>query len=123
MVYCQYGSDVNRDHGLVFKALVVATRPSEAITKSVNAFDTASSNEWAYLRSFVPDTCVDISSPLEAKLNAMACYQTELRPYPHLRSMGALRFRTHRWGNQACMDAAQVFVTVRKVYCERHLPF
>ncbi len=29
IVYCQYGGDVNRDHELLFKAALVATRPTE----------------------------------------------------------------------------------------------
>src|SRR5687768_18072657 len=29
IVYCQHGGDVNRDHQLLFKALLVATRPTE----------------------------------------------------------------------------------------------
>src|SRR5438128_1214779 len=29
IVYCQYGGDVNRDHHLLFQAILVATRPTE----------------------------------------------------------------------------------------------
>ena len=46
--------------------------------------------EWAYPRTFVPDTWVDISATLGVKLAAMACYESELRPYPHPRSLQAL---------------------------------
>ena len=44
----------------------------------------------------------------------MACYESEVRDYPHPRSLEALRHRAHAWGNQACMDAAEVFMTVRR---------
>jgi LmbE family N-acetylglucosaminyl deacetylase len=114
VVYCQYGGDVNRDHELLFKALLVATRPTEPFIESVYAFDTASSTEWAFPRTFAPDTWVDISSTLEDKLAAMACYESELRDYPHPRSLEALRHRARAWGNQACLDAAEVFMTVRR---------
>jgi LmbE family N-acetylglucosaminyl deacetylase len=115
LVYCQYGGDVNRDHHILFQAILVATRPTETCIEGVYAFDTASSTEWAYPRTFVPDTWVDISTTLDAKLAAMACYESELRPYPHPRSLQALEYRARAFGNQVCMEAAEVFMTVRKV--------
>jgi LmbE family N-acetylglucosaminyl deacetylase len=114
IVYCQYGGDVNRDHQLIFKAALVAIRPTEAFIQSVYAFDTASSTEWAYPRSFNADTWVDISATLDTKLAAMACYHSELREYPHPRSLDALRHRARAWGNQHCVDAAEVFMTIRR---------
>lgn len=114
-VYLQYGYDVNYDHQLLFKAALVATRPTEVGIREVLAFDTASSTEWAYPREFVPDTWIDISATLECKRQAMACYESELRDYPHPRSLEALSHRAHAWGNQCCMDAAEAFMTVRRV--------
>ncbi len=118
LVYCQWGGDVNRDHHLLFEAALVATRPVEACIEAVYAFDTASSTEWAYPRRFVPDTWVDISSTLEQKLDAMRCYESELRDYPHPRSVRALEHKARAWGNQCSMDAAEVFMTVRRTLRE-----
>ena len=115
LVCCQYGGDVNLDHQILFKAALVATRPTEAYIDAVYAFDTASSTEWAYPRSFVPDTWVDISSTLKTKLAAMACYESELRDYPHPRSLQSLEHRAKALGNQVCLDAAEVFMTVRRI--------
>ena len=114
VVYCQFGGDANRDHELLFRATLVATRPLEPFLEAVYAFDTASSTEWGYPRSFIPDTWVDISETLEQKLTAMACYESEVRPYPHPRSLDALRHRAQAWGHQCCMEAAEVFMTVRR---------
>jgi len=122
VVYCQFGSDANRDHELLFRAALVATRPLEAFIEGVYVFDTASSTEWGYPREFVPDTWVDISQTLEQKLNAMACYESEVRPYPHPRSLDALRHRGRAWGNQCCMDAAEVFMTVRRTLRAGRIP-
>jgi LmbE family N-acetylglucosaminyl deacetylase len=114
IVYCQFGGDINRDHQLLFKAALVAVRPTVPQIETVYAFDTASSTEWAFPRSFTADTWVDISSTLDTKLAAMACYESEVRDYPHPRSLGALRNRAKAWGNQHCLDAAEVFMTVRR---------
>jgi LmbE family N-acetylglucosaminyl deacetylase len=114
VVYCHHGGDINRDHQLLFQATLVATRPVQTAVEAVYAFDTASSTEWGYPRSFVPDTWMDISTTLEQKVRAMACYESEVRPYPHPRSLEALRNRARAWGNQHCLDAAEVFATVRR---------
>lgn len=116
IIYCQHGGDVNRDHELLFKALLVATRPTEHYIQSIYAFDTASSTEWAFPRTFKPDIWVDISSTLQVKLEAMACYKREVRDYPHPRSLQALEYKAKSWGNQSCLQAAEVFMTVRSVF-------
>lgn len=122
IIYCQYGGDINRDHELLFKALMVAVRPTVECIEAVYAFDTASSTEWAFPRSFIPDTWVDISSVLETKLKAMRCYKSELREYPHPRSIKGLKYKAHAWGNHACMEAAEVFMTVRRSYRANKTP-
>ncbi|HXM55968.1 MAG TPA: PIG-L deacetylase family protein [Candidatus Dormibacteraeota bacterium] len=116
IVYGQFGGDVNRDHQVLFQALLVAARPTEPSIQAVYAFDTASSTEWAYPRTFVPDTWVDITDTLDAKVRAMACYRSEVRDYPHPRSLEALEYRARAWGAQACLPAAEVFMTVRQVF-------
>lgn len=122
VIYCQYGGDLNQDHKLLFQALLVAARPMEAYIGAIYAFDTASSTEWAYPRTFVPDTWVDISTTLELKLEAMACYTSEVREYPHPRSIESLRYRANFWGNQSCLRAAEVFMTVRRVVSNGQAP-
>lgn len=114
VIYCHWGGDINRDHKILFEATLVATRPVERFIEAVYAFDTASSTEWGYPREFVPDTWVDVTTTIEKKLSAMACYESELRAFPHPRSLQALRHRAAAWGNQCCMHFAEVFVTVRR---------
>lgn len=122
VVYAQYGGDINRDHELLFKAVLVATRPPEAYIEGIYSFDTASSTEWAFPRTFNPDTWVDISQTLDTKLAAMACYTSEVRTYPHPRSLEALEHRAKAWGNQSCLGAAEVFMTVRRVFRDGQAP-
>lgn len=122
IVYCQHGGDINRDHQILFQAALVATRPVEGRIEAVYAFDTASSTEWAYPRTFAADTWVDISETLETKIAAMACYESEVREYPHPRSLEALRHRAEAWGNQHCLGAAEVFMTIRRTLRDGQTP-
>jgi LmbE family N-acetylglucosaminyl deacetylase len=115
VVYCQYGGDLNRDHQLLFQASLVAARPTDPFIDAVYAYYTASSTEWAYPRTFVPDTWVDISETLPAKLEALACYVSEVRDYPHPRSVKGLEYSARAFGSQVCLEAAEVFMTVRRI--------
>lgn len=115
IVYTHHYNDINLDHQILVKAVSVATRPMEKFIEAVYSFDAASSTEWAYPRTFIPDTWVDISETLDLKLSAFSCYESEVRPYPHPRSLKSLRFRAKAWGSQVCVDAAEAFMTVRRV--------
>lgn len=114
IIYCQSDCDANRDHKIVFEAANIAFRPIYDWIKTFYTFYTASSTEWGYPKRFSPDTWVDISDVLEKKLQAFACYTSEVRDYPHPRSVKALEYQAHFWGNQCCMDAAEVLMTVRR---------
>jgi len=122
VVYCQYGGDINRDHHLLFQAVLVATRPVVENIRAVYAFETSSSTEWAFPRTFVPDTWVDVSSTLERKIQAMACYRSEIREYPHPRSLEALRYQAMHRGSEVALRAAEAFMTVRRVHRHGQTP-
>lgn len=122
VVYLQYGYDINKDHQILFQAALVATRPIEKFVEAIYAFDTVSSTEWAYPRSFVPDTWVDISATLERKIEAMRCYETELRDWPHPRSLHSLRVKAETAGSQVVSEAAECFMTVRRVLRDDKTP-
>jgi LmbE family N-acetylglucosaminyl deacetylase len=115
VVYCQYGGDVNRDHQILFKAALVATRPLVRSIETIYAYSTLSSTEWGYPRTFNPDTWVDISATLEQKLAAMACYRSELHDFPHPRSLRAIRSKAEVDGSTCCLRAAEPFMTVRRI--------
>jgi len=115
IIYCQFGGDINKDHKILFEAASVAFRPLDPWIEEFYAYYTVSSTEWGFPRTFVPDTWIEISDTLEQKIKAFEEYQSEMRQYPHPRSSDALRYCAHFWGNQCHMDAAEAFVTVRRV--------
>lgn len=115
IIYCQSGTDANRDHKILFEAASIAFRPTSEWVKDFYCFYTTSSTEWGFPRCFVPDTWVDISDVLEVKIQAFEKYHSEVREYPHPRSSDSLRHQAHFWGNQCCMDAAEVLMTIRRI--------
>lgn len=115
IVYTHFQGDLNRDHQIVAEAVSVASRPLETCIEEVLGFETASSTEWNTTQRFAPSHFVEISSTLEEKLRAMACYTSEVRRRPHPRSLESLRSRALYWGSCVLAEAAEAFVVYRRV--------
>ena len=116
-LYTHHPGDLNIDHRRVHQAVLTATRPlPDQLVREVYAFEVPSSSEWSFCLvgpPFRPNVFVDISSTLETKIEAMAAYEGEIRPYPHPRSAEALRATAMRWGSVAGFRAAEPFQLVR----------
>jgi LmbE family N-acetylglucosaminyl deacetylase len=119
VVYTQHGGDLNLDHSLLFRATLTATRSlAGSPVREVLAYPVASSTEWAFQKFepvFRPTVFVDISSYLEAKIGAMALYESEARKFPHPRSPEALRAIALQWGSVAGLEACEPFELVRSI--------
>lgn len=121
VVLTHFKGDVNQDHGIVFRATMVATRPSPGSTvQTVMCFETASSTEWAAPfpgSTFAPNVFVDMTATLDKKVEAMSMYAdthvSEVRPYPHPRSLEAIEIYAKRHGVTVGVEAAEPFMLVR----------
>jgi methionyl-tRNA formyltransferase/LmbE family N-acetylglucosaminyl deacetylase len=117
VVYTHHWGDVNVDHVRIAEAVDVATRPFAAPwVRRLYGFHTPSSSEWTASqrdRPFTPNVFTDITHELDRKLDAMRCYGSELRPYPHPRSLRSLRERAGLWGSVANMSAAEPLMLLR----------
>lgn len=116
LILTHHTGDLNMDHVLTHRAVLTATRPTAARRiPQVWAFETPSATEWAFGQSpFRPDTFVDITATLEAKVAAMQCYRSESCPPPHPRAPENLRALAVVRGAAAGCGAAEAFETVRR---------
>lgn len=122
VVLTHFGGDVNEDHRLVSRATMVATRPVAGNSvKRVCTFEIPSSTDWAPPVAgsiFAPNVFVDISETLDTKLTAMKAYAdtfvSEVRPYPHPRSLEALTVYAQRHGVVSGVRAAEPFMLLRE---------
>jgi LmbE family N-acetylglucosaminyl deacetylase len=119
VIYTHHPGDLNVDHGVVHRAVLTATRPVPGqCVKEIYAFEIPSSTEWAFQRLeplFRPSVFVDITETLETKIEALACYDTETRKFPHPRSAEALRAIAKRWGSVVGLPAVEAFELIRSV--------
>lgn len=118
-VYTHFWGDVNRDHQEVYKSTLVAVRPVMGqVVKELYCYRVPSSTEWTPNKAdtmFMPNYFVDIEKFAEQKYKAFACYSTELRDYPHPRSVQHLREIDKAAGLRVGMLAAEEFVLLRKL--------
>jgi N-acetylglucosamine malate deacetylase 1 len=119
IVYTHHWGDLNRDHRVVSEAVMVACRPvGDHYPRKVLLFETPSATEWSPpdpAAQFVPNHFVDVTNTIERKLDAMSCYQTEVRRHPHPRALESLRARAQYWGQIVHTAYAEPFVVAREV--------
>jgi LmbE family N-acetylglucosaminyl deacetylase len=119
VVFTHFPGDANADHYVVARAAWTACRPYAAPwLRRFAVFETPSATEWGWPaggNGFAPTLYVDITATLDAKLAAMACYESELRDYPHPRSLPALRERAAFWGSHVGVSHAEALQVLREV--------
>jgi LmbE family N-acetylglucosaminyl deacetylase len=119
VVYTHHGSDLNLDHRLVYQAVLTACRPTPgAVLKSIYAFETLSSTEWGSSGTgpeFRPNRFVNISDHLDRKIEALAAYSSEVRAFPHPRSLEGARALATIRGTTIGVTAAEAFEIVREI--------
>ena len=109
VVYTHSHTDINSDHKILFDSVLVCARPTNSKIHSIYSFETASSTEWGFPRSFQPDTWINIEPFLSIKLEAMKAYISECRSFPHPRSIDSLVYRAKYFGSQVLQDSCEVF--------------
>ena len=118
-VYVHHAGDVNIDHRLLHEATITACRPQPSHSvKRLLSFETVSSTEWAppgSLPPFQPTVFVDIHEYWPQKRAALEAYRSELREWPHPRSLPAIE-HLGRWrGATAGVEMAEAFALLREV--------
>jgi N-acetylglucosamine malate deacetylase 1 len=119
-VVTTHRGDIHADHRIVFETTMVATRPLPGSSvRRVLAYEALSSTEWAPPvpeRLFMPTFYVDITTTIDLKLKALARYETEIRDFPHPRSIGAVRALAAKRGSEVGLRAAEAFQLVREIH-------
>jgi LmbE family N-acetylglucosaminyl deacetylase len=111
-------SDLNIDHRRTTEAVLIATRPIPNQTvRSVLMYETPSSTEWNYsaVPQFRPNVFVDVSAHVEQKFLALSEYQSEMREWPHPRSIDGLNIAMQHRGSSIGREYVEAFELVRHV--------
>ena len=119
VVYVHHAGDVNVDHRRLHEAVVTACRPTPGQpVRRLLSFEVPSSTEWQPPGSappFQPNWFVDISAQWPRKREALVAYASEMRPWPHARSLEALKHMASWRGAQVGVEAAEAFCLLRQL--------
>jgi N-acetylglucosamine malate deacetylase 1 len=110
--------DRHVDHRRLFDAALVATRPvgPGRAVQMVAAYETLSETHWNAPHiepGFVPNWVADISPSVDTKLEAMACFKSQVHAFPAPRSLEALKALALFRGSQAGFGFGEAFHVVR----------
>lgn len=118
-LFIPFIGDMHLDHQHIFLSSLVAARPNQAIfPRKILSYETLSETNWnaAYLTpGFQPNVFIDISEQLQIKLNAFACYASQVKAFPHERSLVALEALAKLRGATVFCKAAEAFVLIREI--------
>lgn len=119
VVYVHHAGDLNVDHRRLHEAVITACRPTPGQSvQRLLSFEVASSSEWQAPGSapvFQPTWFVDISLQWPLKRDALAAYASEMRPWPHARSLEGLEYLARLRGAQVGVEAAEAFCLLRQL--------
>ena len=122
IIFTHHIGDMNIDHQITHKAVLTATRPmADEPVKSVYSMEVPSSTEWnAFAKEtiFVPNVFVDITETVDLMVKAMDCYRSELREYPHPRSLQHIKELAQNNGIKVGLRYSENFILVRRVVNE-----
>jgi LmbE family N-acetylglucosaminyl deacetylase len=120
LLFIPFNGDLHLDHRLIFDSVLVAARPiGNRPIQAIYAYETLSETNWnapLLTPGFLPNTYFDIASFLDKKLAAMKLYQTQVKPFPHERSLEALEALARLRGATVGFRAAEAFMLIRAVH-------
>lgn len=119
VIYTHHRGDLNIDHRITFDAVMTATRPQgNNRVRKILSFEVPSSTDWvdpSPERAFLPNVFVDISDTLDKKIEAIKTYQSEIRNFPHPRSIEAITITARKWGTKVGLNMVEAFVAIKEV--------
>ena len=120
IIYTSPRNDINQDHRIVHNCTLVAARPLPGSSvKRIASYEIGPTSRYGIPSGaggvFTPNLFIDITPFLEKKLEAMACYETELHEMPHPRSLDSLRLLAQERGLSVGLKAAECFNLIREI--------
>jgi LmbE family N-acetylglucosaminyl deacetylase len=119
VVFLPHFGDMHLDHYIVSQSTMVNLRPiKQHKVLEIYAYETLSETEWniPHVRNaFMPNTFIDISNYIGKKIKAMSYFTTQLKEFPHPRSIEAIEALAKLRGSTIGVKAAEAFCLIRRI--------
>ena len=89
---------------------------AEMIMIKVYCFETLSSTEWTN-KPFIPNLYVDIEKYIHVKTELFSIYESEVKKYPHPRSIKGIEILASKRGMDVCLKYAEAFQIIKDYWC------
>ena len=116
LLYLPHPGDLHQDHKAVYRSALVASRPLYDFKISlILCYETLSETEWTPMqeKAFIPNCFVDVSDFFQMKLNAMDYYKSQIKIFPHSRSIEGLEALAKYRGSTIGVERAESFAIER----------
>lgn len=118
-MYIPHRGDIHLDHRVTYDSCLVAARPIDGCpVKRIYAYETLSETEWApplQNDTFIPVVFEDISKFIETKIEAFRMYKSQLKEYPHSRSVESIKALALHRGVTVGYKYAEAFSLIREI--------
>ena len=116
LLYAPPMDDINQDHSALFAAALLAARQTGSSSlRSLYSYEIPPTTRFNPPNRWQPNSYVDIGEFVDAKLAAMAVYQTELHAPPHPRSLESIRTFARERGVALGVEYAEAHMLVREL--------
>jgi LmbE family N-acetylglucosaminyl deacetylase len=117
ILFLPHPGDLHQDHKAIYRAALVAARPQGNYSiKEIYCYETLSETEWAPYQGdnfFKPNYFIDVTNFIEKKLEAMKCFNSQLKVFPHSRSIETIMALSTLRGNTVGVKNAESFEVER----------
>ena len=118
-LYIPHRGDIHKDHRITYESCLVAARPINTNpVKRIYAYETLSETEWAAPfpdEAFIPNHFEDISNFINMKLDSFRCFTTQIKTFPHPRSIESIENLSKMRGAVINIERAEAFMVVRQI--------
>lgn len=119
VLYLPHRGDIHKDHRITYEAALVAARPiNNCPIKKILSYETLSETEWAPPfgdDAFIPTIFENIEGHLEKKLEAFKCFSTQIKEFPHPRSLKNIEILSNFRGATVGKKNVESFMLIREI--------
>ena len=117
IAFIPHVGDMHIDHAETAAAAMVALRPIDnPQLQAIYTYETLSETEWNIpnvQNAYVPSVWNDVTDTFDRKIEAMKCFNSQLRDFPHPRSIEAIEALAKLRGSTIGVTYAETFMSVR----------
>lgn len=110
IVFFPWENDIHSDHRIISECTMACLKSfNNKNIKKALMYETPSETDFNFKKSFLPNFFVDISKQIKKKIKILKLYKSEVKTYPHPRSIKSVKALSQIRGSQSGFKNAESF--------------